>query len=123
MLMGPGNGGVPMGIGFRFGSMSKLTIHLCYDSYLNFIMTLRIVQIENPTVRTGPLNHFRSDEHRNSPFPMLTYLRVDCTTIHCPSISLPAYKNKKRNDNNNNIGPMQPMHFSVEHMHKIVDIF
>jgi hypothetical protein len=58
-----------MGIGPSFGSMSKSTIHLCYDSYLNFIMVLRIVQIKNPTVTTGSLNHFPSNRHRNSPFP------------------------------------------------------
>jgi hypothetical protein len=29
---------------------------------------LKIMQIKNPTMKTGLLNHFQSEGHRNSPF-------------------------------------------------------
>jgi hypothetical protein len=72
-----------MGIGPSFGSMTKSIIHLCYDSYLNFIIALKIVQIKNPTVKTDPLNHFRSNGHRNSPFPLLISIasKLSCSNF------------------------------------------
>jgi hypothetical protein len=63
------------------GSIIKSTIHSCYDLYLNFIMALKMVQIKNLTVRTHPLNHFRSDKHRNYNFPHVWYFVFQLLTM------------------------------------------
>jgi hypothetical protein len=64
-----------MGIGSSFDSMSKFIILSYYIFYLNFIMALIIEQIENRTVRTGPLKHFRFNGHQNYLFPVCKRLR------------------------------------------------
>jgi hypothetical protein len=74
-----------MSIGRSFSSMSKSTIRLYYDSYLIFIIALKIVQIKNPTLRTDSLNIF-------SPIGIGTPLSLTKQTLIGSSISKNEHK-------------------------------